>query len=110
MDRGPWLAAVHGVTKSQTQLNNEHTDTHTHTHTLTHTHSGSPVVKTPCFHCRGFDPWSETKTLHVAWHDQEKGMMTPYILIGWPWNASHIDALNDTNEYYLLDTEFRAQL
>ena len=25
MDRGPWQATVHGITKSQTQLNNYHT-------------------------------------------------------------------------------------
>ena len=31
MDRGLWQATVHGVAKSQTQLN---THTHTHTHTL----------------------------------------------------------------------------
>ena len=40
LDRGAWLATVHGVTKSQTGLSNcTHTHTHTHTHTrLTHTH------------------------------------------------------------------------
>ena len=34
MDRGAWWAAVHGITKSQTQLTvSVHTHTHTHTHT-----------------------------------------------------------------------------
>ena len=28
MDRGAWCATVHGVTKGQTQLSNEHTCTH----------------------------------------------------------------------------------
>ena len=32
---------------------------------------GSPVVKTPCFHCRGYglDPWSgnQDPTCHTAW-------------------------------------------
>ena len=32
MDRGTWWATVHGVTKSQTSLNDS-THTHTHTHT-----------------------------------------------------------------------------
>ena len=35
IDRGVWRAAVHGVTKSQTQLSNY---THAHTHTHTHTY------------------------------------------------------------------------
>ena len=30
VDRGVWWAAVHGVAKSQTRLNDEHTHTHTH--------------------------------------------------------------------------------
>ena len=34
MDKGAWRAAVHGVTKSQTQLSNSYTHTHTHTHGL----------------------------------------------------------------------------
>ena len=29
MDRGAWPATVHGVTKSQTQLGDQHTHTHT---------------------------------------------------------------------------------
>ena len=33
MDRGPWRATLHGVTKSRTRLSNTHTHTHTHTHT-----------------------------------------------------------------------------
>ena len=36
MDRGAWWATVHGVTKSQTQLNE---CMHTHTYTYTHTHT-----------------------------------------------------------------------
>ena len=34
---------------------------------------GSPVVKIPCFHCRGlgFDPWSGTKIPHAAWCSQK---------------------------------------
>ena len=37
-NRGAWCAAVHGVTKNQTQLSELiHTRTHTHTHTHTHT-------------------------------------------------------------------------
>ena len=32
MDRGAWWATVHGVAKSQTQLNYSFTHTHTHTH------------------------------------------------------------------------------
>ena len=35
MDRGAWWAAVRGVAKSQTQLN-DLTHTHTHTHINTH--------------------------------------------------------------------------
>ena len=35
MDRGPWQATVHGISKSQTWLS-MHTCTHTHTHTHTH--------------------------------------------------------------------------
>ena len=31
MDRGPWQAIVHGVTKSQARLSDSHTHTHTHT-------------------------------------------------------------------------------
>ena len=37
MDREAWYAAVHGVTKSWTQLSNW-TDIYTHTHTHTHIH------------------------------------------------------------------------
>ena len=37
MDRGAWWVIVHGVTKSQKQLSDQHTRTHTHTHTHTHT-------------------------------------------------------------------------
>ena len=33
MDRGAWNTIVHGVAKSQTQLNNNNVHTHTHTHT-----------------------------------------------------------------------------
>ena len=41
MDRGPWQATVHGVTKSQTLQYTDmrahmHTCVHTHTHTHTH--------------------------------------------------------------------------
>ena len=36
MDRGAWLAEIHGFTKSQTWLS-----IHTHTHTHTHTHNFS---------------------------------------------------------------------
>ena len=34
---------------------------------------GSPVVKTPCFHCKGcgFDPWLG-KNLHAMWCGQKK--------------------------------------
>ena len=35
MDRGPWQAIVHRVTKSQTRLSDSHTHRHTHTHTHT---------------------------------------------------------------------------
>ena len=38
MDRGSWLAAVHGVQESL-RHNWAHTHTHTHTHTCTHTHT-----------------------------------------------------------------------
>ena len=38
MDRGAWLAAVQGVTESQTGLRWLRTHTHTHTQTHTHTH------------------------------------------------------------------------
>ena len=31
MDKGTWCAAVHGITKSWTQLSTAHTHTHTHT-------------------------------------------------------------------------------
>ena len=42
---------------------------------------GGPVVKTPCFHCRGIGsvPGQGTKILHAMWpaHTQEtKGEMT----------------------------------
>ena len=33
VDRGAWLATMHGVTKSQTRPSDAHTHTHTHTHT-----------------------------------------------------------------------------
>ena len=42
MDRGAWLATVHGVKKSWTQLSAlvcTHTDTHPHIHIHTHTHT-----------------------------------------------------------------------
>ena len=46
MDRGAWWVMVHGVAKSQTQLNvrvcaraHTHTGLHTHTHTGLHTHT-----------------------------------------------------------------------
>ena len=43
MDRGAWRLTVHGVTKSQTWLNNTHTDTHTqsppHAHEYSQPHS-----------------------------------------------------------------------
>ena len=42
MDRGAWRATVHGVTKSQTQLN---AHTHTHTPSRTHTHIQQGVKK-----------------------------------------------------------------
>ena len=34
---------------------------------------GGPVVKTPCFHCRGqrFDPGWRTKISHALWCDQK---------------------------------------
>ena len=39
-DRGAWLATVHGVTNSQTQLTDKaHVYAHTHTHTHTHTYT-----------------------------------------------------------------------
>ena len=42
-DRGTWWAAVHGVTKSCTQLSNStHTHTHTHTHTMSSERNASP--------------------------------------------------------------------
>ena len=38
--RGAWQATVRGLTKSRTQLSNQHTHTHmcAHTHTCTHTY------------------------------------------------------------------------
>ena len=41
MDRGALWVIVHGVTKSQIQLNNTHTHTHTHTHNV----ASSPVPR-----------------------------------------------------------------
>ena len=38
MDRETWQATVHGVSKSQTQIN-MHVGMHAHTHTHTHTHT-----------------------------------------------------------------------
>ena len=35
MDRGPWWATAHGITKSQTRLND---NTHTHTQSLIKVH------------------------------------------------------------------------
>ena len=34
----------------------------------------SPVVRTPCFHCRehGVNPWLGTKIPHAVWHGQKK--------------------------------------
>ena len=34
MDRGAWQTALHGITKSWTQLSHTHTHTHTHTNLL----------------------------------------------------------------------------
>ena len=39
-DRGPWWAAVHGVTESDTT---EHTRTRAHTHAHTHTHTHTHI-------------------------------------------------------------------
>ena len=36
--RGAWQATVRGLTKSRTQLSNQHTHTHVHTYMCTHTH------------------------------------------------------------------------
>ena len=35
---------------------------------------GSPVARTPCFHCMGhrFDPWSGTKIRHAVQQGQKK--------------------------------------
>ena len=35
MDRGAWWATIYGITKSRTQLSDQHTRAHTHTHTHT---------------------------------------------------------------------------
>ena len=36
--RGAWQATVRGLTKSRTQLSNQHTHTHTRAHTHVHAH------------------------------------------------------------------------
>ena len=47
---------------------------------------GSPVVGTPCFHCRGqgFDPWSGNSdpTCHTAWPKRKKKKCPKYIASG----------------------------
>ena len=45
MDRGAWRATVHGITKSRTQLS----DQHTHTHTISSFPGGSVVKNPPAF-------------------------------------------------------------
>ena len=59
MDRGAWWATVHGVAKSQTQLS---------------VHPGGPVVKNPCFHCKGAQVQSlvgELRSPHATQHSQK---------------------------------------
>ena len=75
MDRGAWRATVHGVTKSQTRLSDEH---------FLLTPSGNPVVKTCAPKAGGPDStpvWRTTshmpelKSLHAAaknWQSQIK--------------------------------------
>ena len=56
---------------------------------------GSPVVKTPCFHCRGhgFDPSRGTMIMHATWWGQKKKIKLKknhvcdwhYISIGQCW-------------------------
>ena len=49
---------------------------------------GSPVVKTPCFYCRGcgFDPCQGNKILHTVQHGQKKkkGMVALSVFKGCP--------------------------
>ena len=55
IDREAWMAIVHGVAKSQTQLT-----THNYNISSKKFKPGSPVVKNLCFHCRGH-------SLHLCW-------------------------------------------
>ena len=78
-DKEAWRAAVHGVTKSQTQLSDWTTITtkiiHTHTYTHTHTHSGFPdgtSGKEATCQCRRhkrlrFDSWVRKISWKRAW-------------------------------------------
>ena len=59
MDRGAWRATVHGIAKSQTQLN---------------MHPGGPVVKNPCFHWKGAQVQSlvgKLRSPHATQHSQK---------------------------------------
>ena len=47
MDREAWWATVHGITKSQIQLNDFHTHTHTHTDTCLDLESTDCLTKVP---------------------------------------------------------------
>ena len=54
LNRGPWWATVHGVSKNQIGLS-RHTHTHTHTHTHVHTRLDyqGRVIRTAGGDCEG---------------------------------------------------------
>ena len=89
MDKEAWYAAVHGVTKSQTQLNNW----------IELNWTDGSLVRTFGFHCRGhrFHPthcmcWVQScPTLWAAWWEQKKKL---WITMLYTWNFYNIMQLD----------------
>ena len=69
MNRGAWLATVHGVAKSKTQLS----DSYTHTHTHTHTHksgleAGREFRQPQTLSSGAWESWSVVDRSHLRGH------------------------------------------
>ena len=63
LDRGAWQATVHGVSKSQTQLNDLSARTHTHARTHAHTHKTRSRYSVSSFFLPLFSPCPSSTVL-----------------------------------------------